>query len=126
VPGVLAFVFGFFAFRSRIKGVYFSIITQAMTYATMLLFFATRPASAATTASPTSSASSGADRDADHAHAPLCHHRLHADRLLPHRAGDRREQVRARAAGDPRRRSRVMFTGYDPLRYKLAIWTSRR
>ncbi|MFZ6648127.1 urea ABC transporter permease subunit UrtC [Undibacterium sp. TJN25] len=39
VPGVLAFVFGFFAFRSRIKGVYFSIITQAMTYAFMLLFF---------------------------------------------------------------------------------------
>jgi urea transport system permease protein len=39
VPGTLAFVFGFFAFRSRIKGVYFSIITQAMTYALMLLFF---------------------------------------------------------------------------------------
>src|SRR3982751_2693172 len=39
VPGIVAFVFGFFAFRSRIKGVYFSIITQAMTYATMLLFF---------------------------------------------------------------------------------------
>ncbi|RYF06088.1 MAG: urea ABC transporter permease subunit UrtC, partial [Comamonadaceae bacterium] len=39
VPGVVAFVFGYFAFRSRIKGVYFSIITQAMTYAAMLLFF---------------------------------------------------------------------------------------
>jgi urea transport system permease protein len=38
-PGLLAFVFGFFAFRSRIKGVYFSIITQALTYAFMLLFF---------------------------------------------------------------------------------------
>src|SRR5664279_6187852 len=38
-PGLLAFVFGFFAFRSRIKGVYFSIITQAMTFAAMLLFF---------------------------------------------------------------------------------------
>ena len=38
-PGLLAFVFGFFAFRSRIKGVYFSIITQALTYAAMLLFF---------------------------------------------------------------------------------------
>jgi urea transport system permease protein len=32
-------VFGYFAFRSRIKGVYFSIITQALTFATMLLFF---------------------------------------------------------------------------------------
>ena len=39
VPGVVAFVFGYFAFRSRIKGVYFSIITQAMTFAAMLLFF---------------------------------------------------------------------------------------
>src|ERR1700712_3785563 len=36
VPGALAFVFGFFAFRSRTKGVYFSIITQALTYAFML------------------------------------------------------------------------------------------
>jgi urea transport system permease protein len=39
VPALLALVFGFFAFRSRIKGVYFSIITQAMTFAFMLLFF---------------------------------------------------------------------------------------
>ena len=39
VPGVIAFVFGFFAFRSRIKGVYFSIMTQALTFAGMLLFF---------------------------------------------------------------------------------------
>jgi urea transport system permease protein len=39
VPALLAFVFGFFAFRSRIKGVYFSIITQALTFAFMLLFF---------------------------------------------------------------------------------------
>lgn len=39
VPGLLAFIFGYFAFRSRIKGVYFSIITQALTFAAMLLFF---------------------------------------------------------------------------------------
>lgn len=39
VPGALAYVFGFLAFRSRIRGVYFSIITQAMTYALMLWFF---------------------------------------------------------------------------------------
>jgi len=39
VPGLLAFVFGYFAFRSRIRGVYFSIITQALTFALMLLFF---------------------------------------------------------------------------------------
>jgi urea transport system permease protein len=39
VPGVLAFVFGWFAFRSRVTGVYLSIITQALTYALMLGFF---------------------------------------------------------------------------------------
>ena len=39
VPGVLAFVFGWFAFRSRVTGVYLSIITQAMTYALLLAFF---------------------------------------------------------------------------------------
>ncbi len=38
-PGVLAFVFGWFAFRSRVTGVYLSIITQAMTFALLLAFF---------------------------------------------------------------------------------------
>ena len=38
-PGILAFVFGWFAFRSRVTGVYLSIITQAMTYALLLAFF---------------------------------------------------------------------------------------
>ena len=39
VPAIIAFAFGWFAFRSRIRGVYFSIITQALTFALMLLFF---------------------------------------------------------------------------------------
>ena len=39
VPGAIAWIFGYFAFRSRIKGVYFSIITQAMVFAAMLFFF---------------------------------------------------------------------------------------
>jgi urea transport system permease protein len=39
VPALLAMVFGWFAFRSRVTGVYFSIITQALTYALMLAFF---------------------------------------------------------------------------------------
>jgi urea transport system permease protein len=39
VPGMLSLVFGWFAFRSRITGVYFSIITQALTYALLLAFF---------------------------------------------------------------------------------------
>lgn len=39
VPGLVAFIFGFLAFRSRIKGVYFSILTQALTYAACLKFY---------------------------------------------------------------------------------------
>jgi urea transport system permease protein len=39
VPGIVATIFGYLAFRSRIKGVYFSIITQALTYAAGILFF---------------------------------------------------------------------------------------
>ena len=39
VPGLLAFLFGYFAFRSRVTGVYLSIITQALTYALLLAFF---------------------------------------------------------------------------------------
>ncbi|HLP75778.1 MAG TPA: urea ABC transporter permease subunit UrtC [Candidatus Paceibacterota bacterium] len=39
VPAVVAYVFGFLAFRSRIKGVYFSILSQALTYAACLMFF---------------------------------------------------------------------------------------
>jgi urea transport system permease protein len=39
VPAIVALVFGFLAFRSRIKGVYFSILTQALTYAAALQFF---------------------------------------------------------------------------------------
>ena len=39
VPGLLAFAFGWFAFRSRVTGVYLSIITQAMTFALLLAFF---------------------------------------------------------------------------------------
>jgi urea transport system permease protein len=39
LPGALAAIFGFLAFRSRIRGVYFSILTQALTYAACLLFF---------------------------------------------------------------------------------------
>jgi len=39
VPAVVAYLFGWLAFRSRIKGVYFSILSQALTYASMLMFF---------------------------------------------------------------------------------------
>jgi urea transport system permease protein len=39
VPGIVALIFGYLAFRSRIRGVYFSILTQALTYAACLIFF---------------------------------------------------------------------------------------
>ena len=39
LPGIVAGIFGYFAFRSRIKGVYFSILTQALTYAASIMFF---------------------------------------------------------------------------------------
>ena len=39
MPGALAFVFGWLTFRSRVTGVYLSIITQALSYALMLAFF---------------------------------------------------------------------------------------
>ena len=39
VPAIVAYIFGYFAFRSRIKGVYFSILTQALTYAASIMFF---------------------------------------------------------------------------------------
>lgn len=39
VPGILSYLFGYLAFRSRIKGVYFSILTQALTYAASIMFF---------------------------------------------------------------------------------------
>lgn len=39
IPGVIAYLFGYLAFRSRIKGVYFSILTQALTYAASIMFF---------------------------------------------------------------------------------------
>ena len=104
-PGLLAFVFGFFAFRSRIKGVYFSIITQAMTFATMLLFFRNETGFGGNNGFTDFKRILGiADRHARDAHGAVRAHRLHADRLLPAGPLDRRQQVRPRAAGDPRRR----------------------
>lgn len=39
IPGIVSYIFGYLAFRSRIRGVYFSILTQALTYAACLMFF---------------------------------------------------------------------------------------
>jgi len=124
VPGVLAFIFGWFAFRSRIRGVYFSIITQALTYAAMLLFFRnetgfggnngftdfktllgfriTDPAVRATLLAITV--------------GMLAAVLIFSRWLVQTRFGRVLQAIRD-AEG------RVRFCGYDTLRYKLAIWT---
>ncbi len=123
VPGLLAFVFGFFAFRSRIKGVYFSIITQAMTFATMLLFFRNETGFGGNNgftdfkrilgmpiATPTMRMALFVLTG-----CVLVGFFLLARWLVSSKFGRVLQAIRDAE-------SRVMFTGYDPLRYKLAIW----
>ncbi len=124
LPGVVAFVFGYFAFRSRIKGVYFSIITQAMTFAAMLLFFRNE------TGMGGNNGFTDFKRILD---VPLatpsmrmllfvitgltllaCY--LGARWLVASKFGRVLQAIRD-AEG------RAMFCGYNPVRYKLAIWT---
>lgn len=123
-PGLLAFVFGFFAFRSRIKGVYFSIITQAMTFAAMLLFFRNE------TGFGGNNGFTDFKRILGIAIATpqmrmflfvltglvLIGFYLLARAIVNSKFGRVLQAIRDAE-------SRVMFTGYDPLRYKLAIWT---
>jgi urea transport system permease protein len=124
VPALLAFLFGFFAFRSRIKGVYFSIITQAMTFAAMLLFFRNEtgfggnngftdfkrilgyPITAAETRLVLFALSALA----------LVGTLLLARWLVTSRFGRVLAAIRDAE-------SRVMFIGYNPLWYKLFVWT---
>jgi urea transport system permease protein len=123
VPGLLAFVFGYFAFRSRIKGVYFSIITQALTYAAMLLFFRNETGFGGNNgftdfkrildipiATPSTRmvlfVLTG---------AVLIGFFLMARWLVASKFGRVLQAIRDAE-------TRVMFTGYDPLRYKLCIW----
>ena len=123
VPGLLAFVFGFFAFRSRIKGVYFSIITQAMTYAAMLLFFRNE------TGFGGNNGFTDFKRILD---VPIATPSMRmllfvitgctligffvmARWLVGSKFGRVLQAIRDAE-------TRVMFTGYDPLRYKLSVW----
>ena len=124
VPGLLAFVFGFFAFRSRIKGVYFSIITQAMTFAAMLLFFRNE------TGFGGNNGFTDFKRILD---LPIATPGMRITlfvitgctligcwllaRAIVHSKYGRVLQAIRDAE------SRVMFTGYNPLAYKLSIWT---
>ncbi len=123
-PGLLAFVFGYFAFRSRIKGVYFSIITQAMTFAMMLLFFRNE------TGFGGNNGFTDFKRILD---IPIATPQMRmvlfclTGAVLVGFYVMSRFIVRSKfgrvlqAIRDAE--SRVMFTGYDPIRYKLAIWT---
>jgi urea transport system permease protein len=123
VPGLLAFVFGFFAFRSRIKGVYFSIITQAMTFAMMLLFFRNETGFGGNNGFTDFKRILGMPIATPSMRmtlfvitgCTLIGFFLLARWLVNSKFGRVLQAIRDAE-------TRVMFTGYDPLRYKLAIW----
>jgi urea transport system permease protein len=123
VPGLLALVFGYFAFRSRIKGVYFSIITQALTFAAMLLFFRNETGFGGNNgftdfkrilgvpiATPTMRMLFFVGTG-----FTLIGCFVFARYLVQSKFGRVLQAIRDAE-------TRVMFTGYDPLRYKLTIW----
>ena len=124
VPGLLAFVFGFFAFRSRIKGVYFSIITQALTFAAMLLFFRNETGFGGNNGFTDFKRILGtpvATQGMRVALAVLSGLTLigffvMARAIVASKFGRVLQAIRDAE-------TRVMFTGYDPVNYKLAIWT---
>jgi urea transport system permease protein len=124
VPGLLAFVFGWFAFRSRIRGVYFSIITQALTYAFMLLFFRNQTGFGGNNGFTDFKrilgfplASPGTRVALLVASATLLLSALVCARVLV-RSKLGRVLTAIRDAED-----RLRFCGYDPVRFKLFIWT---
>jgi len=124
VPGIVAFVFGYFAFRSRIKGVYFSIITQALTYAAMLLFFRNETGFGGNNGFTDFKRILGFGITTPETRvvlfalsAALLVATLVVGRYL---VASRFGRVLA-AIRDAE--SRVMFIGYDPLPYKLFVWT---
>ena len=124
IPGILAFVFGYFAFRSRIKGVYFSIITQALTFAFMLLFFRNNTGFGGNNGftdfkwilgfritDPSTKASLFIITGITLILALLvCRY------IVKSKLGRVLTAIRDAE-------SRVMFSGYDPLPYKLFVWT---
>jgi len=124
VPGVLAFVFGYFAFRSRIKGVYFSIITQALTFAFMLLFFRNNTGFGGNNGFTDFKRILGfaiATPETRMALFAATGFALIATLLLARAIVTSKFGRVLTAIRDAE--SRVMFSGYDPLHYKLFIWT---
>jgi len=124
VPGLLAFVFGYFAFRSRIKGVYFSIITQALTFAAMLLFFRNETGFGGNNGFTDFKRILGIPLNTPEMRVFLCLLSgvtligcfLLGRAIVNSRFGRVLQAIRD-AEG------RVMFSGYNPVAYKLAIWT---
>ena len=124
LPGLFAFIFGFFAFRSRIKGVYLSIITQALTYASMLLFFRNETGFGGNNGFTDFKRILGFSITNPNTRVVLFLFSFTAlvlgfiacRRIVQSKLG--RVTMAIRDA-----ENRVMFSGYDPLGYKLFIWT---
>ena len=123
-PGLLAFVFGWFAFRSRIRGVYFSIITQALTFAFMLLFFRNQTGFGGNNGFTDFKRILGFPLASPHTRVALL--ALSATLLFATLVGCRmlvrsklgRVLTAIRDAED-----RLRFCGYDPVQFKLFVWT---
>ncbi|NYT22291.1 urea ABC transporter permease subunit UrtC [Alcaligenaceae bacterium] len=124
VPGVLAFIFGYFAFRSRIKGVYFSIITQAMTFAAMLLFFRNDTGFGGNNGFTDFKRILGFDITAPGTRAVMYWVTLMflAGSLVFARAITQSKLGRVLTAVRDAE-NRLRFVGYDPLGFKLFVWT---
>ena len=124
VPGILAFVFGFFAFRSRIKGVYFSIITQALTFAAMLLFFRNNTGFGGNNGFTDFKRILGFTITAPSTKAVLYLVTLAAllGALVLARSITQSKLGRV-LTGVRDAENRLMFVGYDPLWFKLFVWT---
>ena len=123
-PGVLAFLFGYFAFRSRIKGVYFSIITQALTYAAMLLFFRNDTGFGGNNGFTDFKRILGFDITAPSTRAALYWITLLAlaGSLVVARMVTQSKLGRVLTAVRDSE-SRLRFLGYEPLGFKLFVWT---
>jgi len=124
VPGGVAFVFGYFAFRSRIKGVYFSIITQALTFAALLLFFRNETGFGGNNGFTDFKRILGIAIATPQMRMflfvltglTLLGFFLMARWLVRSKYGRVLQAIRDAE-------NRTMFCGYDPLPYKLSIWT---
>lgn len=122
-PGLLALVFGYFAFNSRIKGVYFSIMTQALTFAGMLLFFRNETGFGGNNGFTNFSTILGFDITATHTRAVLFFATvllLVASLYLGWTLARSKFGRVLTALRDAE--NRLMFCGYDPRGYKLFIW----